>query len=76
MTSDKYRAAITALNLSQRAAAKVIGIHERTSRKYAAHGVPEKHSAWLREKLKSYAEEQGWMEQFRSMAKQSEESGE
>lgn len=64
MNRDQYRAEIAALNLSQRAAARVIGIHERTSRKYAAHGVPEKHSAWVREKLKAYADEQGWLDQF------------
>jgi hypothetical protein len=59
MTPDTYRAAIAALNLSQRAAAKVIGVNERTSRTYAAHGVPEKHSAWVRDKLADHATTQG-----------------
>lgn len=72
MTPDTYRAAIAALNLSQRAAAKVIGVNERTSRTYAAHGVPEKHSAWVRDKLADY-EAAKWAETFALMAKQSEQ---
>lgn len=55
MTSEQYRDRIAALNLSQRAAARVIGVNERTSRTYAAHGVPEKHSAWVRDKLADHA---------------------
>jgi hypothetical protein len=67
MTPDTYRAAIAALNLSQRAAARVIGVNERTSRTYAAHGVPEKHSAWVRDKLAAY-ETSEWASQFAEMA--------
>jgi hypothetical protein len=59
MTPDNYRFAIAALNLSQRAAARVIGVNERTSRTYAANGVPEKHSAWVRDKLANHAATQG-----------------
>jgi hypothetical protein len=59
VTPDTYRASIAALNLSQRAAARVIGVNERTSRTYAAHGVPEKHSAWVRDKLADHATTQG-----------------
>ena len=40
MTPTAYRAAIAALNLSQVGAAKALGINERTSRRYAANGVP------------------------------------
>jgi hypothetical protein len=35
MTKDDYRAALAALGLSQVAAAKVLGIADRTSRAYA-----------------------------------------
>jgi hypothetical protein len=55
MNAPEYRVAIAALNLSQRAAARVIGVNERTSRTYAAQGVPEKHSAWVRDKLADHA---------------------
>lgn len=55
MTPDKYRAEIAALNLSQRAAARIIGIDERTSRKYAKNGVPERSVAFVSKKLKAYA---------------------
>jgi hypothetical protein len=72
MTPDTYRAAIAALNLSQRAAARVIGVNERTSRTYAAHGVPEKHSAWVRDKLADYQTSQ-WAKTFAFMTKQSEQ---
>ena len=41
MTADQYRAAIKKLGRSQRAAAKDLGIDERTSRRYAAAGAPE-----------------------------------
>lgn len=75
MTPDTYRAAIAALNLSQRAAARVIGVNERTSRTYAAHGVPEKHSAWVRDKLAAYQTSQ-WAETFSLMTKASEQKGE
>jgi hypothetical protein len=74
MTPDTYRAAIAALNLSQRAAARVIGVNERTSRTYAAHGVPEKHSAWVRDKLAAYQASQ-WAETFSLMTKASEQEG-
>lgn len=67
MTPDTYRAALAALNLSQRAAARVIGVNERTSRTYAAHGVPEKHSAWVRDKLADY-HNTTWASQFAEMA--------
>jgi hypothetical protein len=67
MNSTDYRAAIAALNLSQRAAARVIGVNERTSRTYAAHGVPEKHSAWVRDKLADY-QNTTWASQFAEMA--------
>jgi hypothetical protein len=71
MTPDAYRAAIAALNLSQRAAARVIGVNERTSRTYAAHGVPERHSAWVRDKLADY-HNTTWAAQFAKMAAASE----
>lgn len=71
MTPDTYRAAIAALNLSQRAAARVIGVNERTSRTYAARGVPEKHSAWVRDKLADY-HNTTWANQFAEMAAASE----
>lgn len=54
MNSSEYRAEIAALGLSQVGAA-VLGISERTSRRYAANGVPEKHAAWLKERMKAYA---------------------
>jgi hypothetical protein len=57
MTNTEYRAAIAALGLSQIGAAKAIGVTERTSRRYAATGVPEKHSAWVRDKLKAFSME-------------------
>lgn len=69
MNTDEYRSAIAALGLSQVGAAKALGIHERTSRRYALKGVPEKHSAWLREKLTAL----GWSQSFRDMARKSEE---
>lgn len=75
MMNTDYRAAIAALNLSQRAAARVIGVNERTSRTYAAHGVPEKHSAWVRDKLAAYQTSQ-WAETFSLMTKASEQKGE
>jgi hypothetical protein len=75
MTPNAYRAAIAALNLSQRAAARVIGVNERTSRTYAAHGVPEKLSAWVRDKLAAYQTSQ-WAETFSLMTKASEQEGE
>lgn len=37
MTSDDYRAAIAALDLSQVGAARLLGVDERTSRRWA-HG--------------------------------------
>lgn len=54
MTSEQYRQALTALGLTQVGAAQALGFGERTSRRYAAQGVPEKHSAWLREKLEQF----------------------
>ena len=41
MTADQYRAALRKLLISQRRAALVLGIDERTSRRYAADGAPE-----------------------------------
>lgn len=55
MNNTEYRQAIAALDLSQIRAAKVLGVTERTSRRYAATGVPEKTAAWVREKLAAYA---------------------
>lgn len=56
MTPETYRASIAALGLSQIKAAGVIGVTERTSRRYAANGVPEKISAWVEGKLNAFAE--------------------
>lgn len=67
MTPCEYRASISALGLSQIRAAGVIGVTERTSRRYAAHGVPEKHSAWVRDKLADY-HNTTWASQFAEMA--------
>ncbi len=55
MLPNEYRTAIAALGLTQLGAAKALEIGLRTSRRYAAQGVPEKHSAWVREKLAAYA---------------------
>lgn len=55
MSPTDYRQALTALGLTQVGAAKALGFGERTSRRYAAQGVPEKHSAWVREKLSAFA---------------------
>lgn len=54
LTPDQYRALLTDLNLSQRAAARVIGIDERTSRKYAKNGVPERSLPFVKSKLDAY----------------------
>ena len=54
MTPDAYRTTLAALNLSQRAAARVIGIDERTSRKYAKNGVPERSVPFVKSKLDAY----------------------
>ncbi len=67
MNNTEYRAAIAALGLSQVGAATAIGVTERTSRRYAAHGVPEKHSAWVRDKLADY-HNTTWASQFAEMA--------
>jgi len=40
MNADEFRATIAALNLTQRAAGKALGVNERTSRRYATTGVP------------------------------------
>lgn len=72
MTTDEYRTAIAALGLSQVGAAKVLGIHERTSRRYALQGVPEKHAAWLRDKLSDYSHS----ESFKHMVSESEKTEE
>lgn len=40
MTHQEYRAAIAKLGLSQRAAARLLGIDERTSRKWASGESP------------------------------------
>jgi len=55
LTPNQYREEIAALNLSQRAAARIIGIDERTSRKYAKNGVPERSVAFVSKNLKAYA---------------------
>lgn len=67
MTPEIYRAEIAALELSQRAAARIIGIDERTSRRYAKLGVPARSEAFVREKLEV------WAESFRLMTKEEEE---
>ena len=67
MTNTEYRTAIAALGLSQVGAAVAIGVTERTSRRYAAQGVPEKHSAWVRDKLADY-QNKTWASQFAEMA--------
>lgn len=51
MTNEEYRAEIAALGLSQVGAAKVLGIGERTSRRYASQGVPERLSPYIAGKL-------------------------
>lgn len=55
MTPTQYRTRIAALGLSQIKAAGVIGVTERTSRRYAANGVPEKISGWVEGKLNAFA---------------------
>lgn len=57
MNSSDYRAELAALGLTQ-VGAVVLGISERTSRRYAAKGVPEKHSAWLREQINKFKQSQ------------------
>lgn len=54
VTPTDYRTRIAALGLSQIKAAGVIGVTERTSRRYAANGVPEKISAWVEGKLNAF----------------------
>lgn len=41
MTSDQYRAALAALDLTQAQVSEFLGITDRTSRNYAREGVPE-----------------------------------
>lgn len=41
MTANEYRQAIADLGLSQIKAAKVIGVTDRTSRRWAKSGAPE-----------------------------------
>lgn len=48
MNANQYRAALTRLGLTQVGAAKAFGIGERTSRRWAKHGVPAKAAALLR----------------------------
>jgi hypothetical protein len=48
---------IAALNLSQRAAARVLGINERTSRRFALKGVPDVSDAVIITKLKAFSME-------------------
>lgn len=55
MTSNQYRAGIAALGLSQVGAAKALGIGERTSRRYASEGVPEKISPYIKQQLDKLA---------------------
>lgn len=40
MTADQYRSAIEAIGLSQRSAAKFLGVTERTSRRWALGEMP------------------------------------
>jgi hypothetical protein len=51
LTNAEYRAEIAALGLTQVGAAKALGIGERTSRRYAAKGVPERLSPYIAGKL-------------------------
>lgn len=67
MTPDEYRTAIAALKLSQRAAARVLGVDERTSRRYALKGVPARSEAFVRDKL------DGWADMFAKNAQREEE---
>ncbi len=39
MTPEEYRSALADLGLSQNGGAKALAIHERTSRRYAQHGL-------------------------------------
>lgn len=39
LTANQYRAALKKLGLSQRGAARLLGVDERTSRKWAENGV-------------------------------------
>lgn len=55
MKAETYRDRIAALNLSQRAAARVLNINERTSRRYALKGVPDVSDAGIIEKLAAFA---------------------
>jgi DNA-binding transcriptional regulator YiaG len=50
MSPDDYRATLAALNLSQMGAAKLLGVDERTSRRWAIgeRPVPEPVSRFLR----------------------------
>jgi hypothetical protein len=57
MNALEYRDRIAALNLSQRAAARVLGINERTSRRYALKGVPDVSDAGIITKLKAFSME-------------------
>jgi hypothetical protein len=72
MTPDTYRARIAALNLSQRAAARVLGINERTSRRYALRGVPDVSDAGVIQRLAAWAEQQSYAEQFARLARESD----
>ena len=57
MKAETYRDRIAALNLSQRAAARVLGINERTSRRFALKGVPDVSDAVIITKLKAFSME-------------------
>jgi len=70
MKAETYRARIAALNLSQRAAARVLGINERTSRRYALRGVPDVSDAGVIQKLALWAEQQSYAEQFSRLARE------
>lgn len=59
MTPDQYRQALADIGLSQRRAAKLLGINERTSRRYAERGVPGFASERVRQALAAKLIEQG-----------------
>lgn len=48
MTPDEYRAAISALGLTQNAAGQFFGVHEVTGRRWATQGPPAAVAKFLR----------------------------
>lgn len=67
MTRDEYRALIAEAGLSQRQAAKAIGVNERTSRRYAIKGVPDVSDEMVHAGLKT------WASTFKQMARREED---